>query len=103
MDLVLVCSNGNVNKHEGNSSNKWLLELILKVAQCHLVVFLTLGADLLEEVYNQVMPVHLILNLHWGTIVKILYYYNFITLAIRISWSSVRIISCLCGILEMQK
>lgn len=27
MDLVLVCSNGNVNKHEGGSSNKWLLEL----------------------------------------------------------------------------
>lgn len=76
---------------------------LLKVAQCHLVVFLTLGAGLLEEVYNQVMPVHLILNLHWGTIVKILYYYNFITLAIRVSWSSVRIISCLCAILEMQK
>lgn len=74
-----------------------------KVAQYHLVVILTLGADLLEEMYNEVTPVHLVLNLHWGTIVKILYYYNFITLAIRISWSSVTIISCLCGILEMQK
>lgn len=43
---------------------------LLKVAQHHLVVILTLGADLLEEMHKQVMPVHLISNLYWGTIVK---------------------------------
>lgn len=47
---------------------------LLKVAWYQLVVILTLGADLLDEMYNQVMPVHLILNLHGATIVKIVYY-----------------------------
>lgn len=86
----------------GNKSNKWFPELTegsTESLSCHF----NTGADLLKEMYNQIMPVPLILNLHWGTAVKILYYYNFITLAIRISWNSVRIISCLCGILEMQK
>lgn len=76
---------------------------LLRVAQYHLVVILTLGADLSGDMYNKIMPVHLILNLHWGTVVKILFYSSFITLTIRISWNSMRIISCLCGILEMQK
>lgn len=104
MDLVLDCSNGNNtnNKHEGNNSNKWLPELTegSPVSPgCHF----NTGCRSLGGMYSKVMPVHLILNLHWGTVLKTLFYSSFITLTIRISWNSMRIISCLCGILEMQK
>lgn len=102
MDLVLACSNGNSNnKHEGNNSNKWLPELTEGSAvslNCH---FNTGCRSLRGDVQSgHASASNIKFTLGYNCKDTLL---QLITLAIRISWSSMRIIPCLCGVVEMQK